>query len=89
MANPFFGALGGGQQMNPMQMLQQLKQNPMQFLMQRKFNIPKEINVSDPNAILNHLVSTGQVSQQAYNQARQTAQQMMGGQNTMQHGSQK
>ncbi len=58
---------------NPMQMLQQLKANPMQFLMQRKFNIPANI-ANDPNAIMNHLLSTGQVSQQQMNKAYQMAQ---------------
>jgi len=43
-------------------MLSQIKQNPMGLLSQ-KFNIPENINLSDPNAILNHLVSSGQVSQ--------------------------
>lgn len=53
-----------------MQMLPQFKANPMQFLMQRKFNIPQSI-VNDPNAIVNHLLQTGQVSQEAVNRAYQ------------------
>ena len=55
---------------NPLQMLQQLKSNPLQFLMQRRLNIPQNI-VYDPNAILNHLLQTGQVSQEAVNRAYQ------------------
>lgn len=55
---------------NPMAMLQQLKSNPLQFLMQRKFNIPQSI-ANDPNAIVNHLLQTGQVSQEAVNRAYQ------------------
>lgn len=51
----------------PMMMLQQLKANPMQFLMQRRMNLPQGIPTNDPNAILNHLVQTGQVSQQQIN----------------------
>lgn len=51
-------------------MLQQLKSNPLQFLMQRKFNIPQNI-ANDPNAILNHLLSSGQVSQEQVNAAYQ------------------
>ena len=39
--------------------------NPMQMLQQR-FNIPGNIN--DPNAVLNHLVNTGQVSKQQIDQ---------------------
>ncbi len=55
---------------NPMQMLQALKSNPVQFLLQRKFNVPANI-ASDPNAILNHLLQTGQVTQDAVNRAYQ------------------
>lgn len=55
---------------NPMQMLQALKSNPVQFLLQRKFNVPANI-ASDPNAILNHLLQTGQVTQEAVNRAYQ------------------
>lgn len=57
-----------------MQMLQQFKANPMQFLIQRRLNIPAGVPLSDPQAILNHLVSTGQVSQQQINNAYQMAQ---------------
>lgn len=58
---------------NPMQMLQQLKANPVQFLMQRRFNIPANM-ASDPNAILQHLLTTGQVNQSQVNSAYQMAQ---------------
>lgn len=54
-------------------MLQQFKSNPAQFLMQRKFNIPANM-MSDPNAIVNYLLSTNQVSQAQVNQAYQAAQ---------------
>jgi hypothetical protein len=54
-------------------MLQQFKSNPMQYLMQRKLNIPAGI-AADPQAIINHLLQTGQVSQDAVNQAYQMAQ---------------
>ena len=70
--NPMFNAIGGGQP-NMMQMLSQLKQNPMQFLMQRKFNVPQKL-ANDPNAILNHLLQTGQVNQNQINSAYQMAQ---------------
>lgn len=60
---------------NPIALLGQLKLNPMQFLMQRKMNIPQGM-ASDPNAILNHLLSSGQVSQEQINRAYQMAQQM-------------
>lgn len=74
--NPLFNALGGNQP-NMMQMLQQLKANPMQFLEKSKFNIPQNM-MNDPNAIINHLVSSGQVSQEAYNRAYNMARQFGG-----------
>lgn len=55
-------------QNNMMQMLMQLKSNPMAVLGQR-FNLPQ--NMTDPNAILQHLLNTGQVSQSQVNQAMQ------------------
>lgn len=56
---------------NPMQMLQQLRQNPVQVLRQAGLNIPDNLN--SPNDIIQHLMNTGQVSQQRYEQARQMA----------------
>ena len=58
-----------------MQMLPQIKANPMQFLLQRKLNIPQGMT-NDPNAIINHLLQTSQVSQAQMNNAYQMAQQM-------------
>lgn len=55
-------------------LLQQFKANPMQFLLQRRLNIPQGLPMNDPQAILNHLVSSGQISQQQINQAYQMAQ---------------
>lgn len=62
--------------MNPMQimsMLPQLQTNPLGFLRQCGFNIPD--NVNNPNAIIQHLMNSGQINQAQYNQARQMAQQ--------------
>lgn len=67
MTNPMTGNPMG----NMMQMLQQLKSNPLQFLAQRRFNLPQNVSATDPQAILNHLVQSGQVSQQQINQAYQ------------------
>ena len=61
---------------NMMTMLQQLKANPVQFLLQRRFNVPQNISLNDPNAILNYLVTSGQISQAQINNAYQMAQQM-------------
>ena len=58
---------------NPMEMLQMLRSNPMQFLLKMKLNVPESV-IGDPNAILNHLLSTGQISQQQVNQAYRMAQ---------------
>lgn len=68
--NPFnaLGMIGN----NPMAILQQLQSNPLGFLRQRGFNVPD--NISDPNAIIQHLMNSGQISQNQYEQARQMAQ---------------
>lgn len=57
---------------NILGMLQQLQNNPMAMLSQ-KFKIPQDLDLNDPNAIIQHLMNTGQVSQQAYNNARNMA----------------
>ncbi len=46
-------------------MYRQLKSNPVQFL-SRRFNIPQ--NMNNPNDIVQHLLNTGQVSQEQVNQ---------------------
>lgn len=66
MNNPMMG-------MNPMQMVQALKANPIQFLQRAGFNVPNNLN--DPNQIIQHLMNSGQISQQRYEQARQIAAQ--------------
>ncbi len=71
MSNPM---IGGAPQPNLMQMLQQIRSNPMQFIQRAGFRVPQ--NMTDPNAIIQHLMQTGQISQQRYNQAFQTAQQL-------------
>ena len=61
---------------NLVAMLNQIRNNPVQFLMQRRLNVPQNIS-NDPNAIVQHLLNTGQISQEQYNQAAQMAKQMM------------
>ena len=68
MNNPMIG-MG-----NMMGMLQQFKANPLQLLMQRRMNIPQGIPMQDPQAILNHLLQTRQISQQQVNNAYQMMQ---------------
>ena len=60
---------------NIMQMLNQFKANPAQMLLQRRLNVPQTM-MNDPDAILNHLLQTGQINQAQVNSAYQTAQQM-------------
>lgn len=64
---------GNMPRVNPMQMLQQLQQNPVQMLRQAGLNVPENLN--DPNQIIQHLMNSGQISQQRYEQARQIAAQ--------------
>lgn len=63
MPNPIFTALNGNQQPN---------------MMQQFHSFMQQMQGQDPNALLNQLVSSGQVSQAQLNQAQQMAQQMQG-----------
>ena len=54
---------------NFMAMYQRFMQNPTQALMEAKFNVPQ--GMTNPNDILQHLMNTGQVSQQRINQVMQ------------------
>lgn len=67
--NPLMGGMGG---MNIIQMLSQLKNNPLQFLQKAGFNVPDNLN--NPQQIIQHLMNSGQVSQNQVNQAQQQAQ---------------
>lgn len=53
---------------NILSLYQTLRKNPMQVLAQR-FNIPQGLNMNDPNAIIQHLINSGQVSQSQVNNA--------------------
>lgn len=46
-----------------------LQKNPVQYLLSKRLNIPTNIG-NNPQAIVQHLVSTGQVTQQQVAQAR-------------------
>jgi len=71
-----FDSLGAAQQMNPMQMLQQLRNNPAQMLQRAGYNVPANI-LNNPQQIVQYLVQSGQISQGRLGQAQQMAQQMM------------
>lgn len=60
-------------QMNFQQDLQHLKANPMQMLIQSRLNVPQNM-MNDPNAIIEHLLKTGQVNQSQVNRAYQMMQ---------------
>ena len=59
---------------NMMQQFQMFRQNPVQWLMSRGMNVPQNI-AHDPNAIIQHMMNNGQITQQQYNQASQMARQ--------------
>lgn len=40
-------------------------QNPVMFMMKSRFNIPQ--NITNPNDIINHLLQSGQITQDQYN----------------------
>lgn len=76
MNNPLMaGRTQPTQALSPMQMLQQIKANPAQFFQKMGMQIPNNI-LNDPNAILQHLMQSGRVSQQQINAAYQTAQRL-------------
>lgn len=56
---------------NPMQIVQQIKSNPAQFLIDRGIRIPNGVDVSNPQAIINSLLQSGQVSNGRYRQVLQ------------------
>lgn len=58
---------------NIFQQFQMFRQNPIGYMMQKGMNIPQ--NMTDPNQIVQHLLNTGQITQQQYNQAAQMARQ--------------
>ena len=58
--------------MDMMNMVNMLRQNPMQFLAQGGFNVPGNL-AANPNQIIQHLMNTGQISQDQYNRAMQMA----------------
>lgn len=63
MSNPIFNALSGGNDL--LSQLNQLRSNPVQFLMSRRFNIPENLS-GNPQGIVQHLLDSGQMSQETY-----------------------
>lgn len=60
---------------NMMESFQQFMQNPFQALISKNLNIPVEMQ-SSPQTMVQHLVNSGQISQDTFNKAFQTAQRM-------------
>lgn len=68
------GSQAAQQQMNPMQMMGQLRSDPAKMLGQAGFNIPAGMN--NPQQIVQHLMQSGQLPQGRLQQAMQMAQMM-------------
>lgn len=66
MSSPIFQQFQ--QRPNMLTILSQLKQDPVAML-STKYNVPQ--GMTDPNAILQHLLTTGQVSQDQVNKIMQ------------------
>ncbi len=64
-----------GNMQDIMNFYQKFRQNPMQMLNQ-KFNIPQNVNMQDPNSIIQHLLNTNQVSQEQVNNAMRMRNQL-------------
>lgn len=58
---------------NPIQLLQMLQGNPADMLRRAGLNLPA--GITNPQQIVEHLVRTGQISQERLNQAQQMANQ--------------
>lgn len=56
-----------------MQMVNQIKNNPMSML--GNYGIPQNIS-NDPNAVVQHLLNNGRITQAQYNNAVQRANQL-------------
>lgn len=50
-------------------------QNPMQYMMQQKLNIPQNL-MNDPQTAIQHLMNSGAMTQEQYNQLSQMAKQI-------------
>ena len=55
---------------NMYQLFNSFMNNPMGML-QRRYNIPSNIDTNNPNAIIQHLLDSGQISQAQINQVMQ------------------
>lgn len=62
-------------QINLNSMYNEFSSNPIQFLVKNKFNLPQNIS-NDPQTIIQHLLSSGQLTQQQLTYAQNLMPQM-------------
>ena len=74
--NPLHNVLGNNPIQSYIGQINQLRSNPIQFLLQRRINVPQNLS-NDPQAIIQHLLNTGQMSQDTYNKLQSQATQLM------------
>lgn len=74
--NPFYT---GGQPQNPISqllgMVPQISSNPFGFIAKTKFNVPSNVG-NDANSIIQHMLTTGQITQEQVNWAMQKAREI-------------
>lgn len=71
MSNLFNSLNRQPQQMNPAQMVQQLKSDPVGFMKSRGINIPNGVDTTNPQSIINGLMQSGQIGNGRYQQVMQ------------------
>jgi hypothetical protein len=77
MGNPLYERFGGRQQPNIMHQLNDLRAHPAQMLKQFGYNVPDSLT-GNPQQIIQHLVQTGQVPNNAQARAMQILSQLTG-----------
>lgn len=76
MSNLFNSLNRQPQQMNPAQMVQQLKSDPVGFMKSRGINIPNGVDTTNPQSIINGLMQSGQIGNGRYQQVMQMIRSM-------------
>lgn len=76
MSNLFNSLNRQPQQMNPAQMVQQLKSDPVGFMKSRGINIPNGVDTTNPQSIINGLIQSGQIGNGRYQQVMQMIRSM-------------
>ena len=71
MSNLFNSLNRQPQQMNPAQMVQQLKSDPVGFMKSRGINIPNGVDTTNPQSIINGLMQSGQIGNDRFRMVMQ------------------